>query len=81
VRVLVQLHFKESRIRNIIKRSRDELGDYWGHLAEFYYNLLTDAVVSSISTCYSYMFHRWLKARDAMPEEVDDDVLKGYVRK
>ncbi len=82
---MVQLHFDEARIRNVIKRSKEELGSYWVYLIEFYDDLLSDAQVTSLATIYNYIvklkiFLRWLKERGIKPEDVDERLVKEYVR-
>lgn len=81
----MQLHFEEARVRDIIERSRGELGYYWSYLADFYDDLLSDASVSSTSTRYNYvvklkMFLRWLKNKGVKPEDIDEKLVKAYVR-
>jgi len=85
VLAVVQLHFEESRIKEVVERSRGELGEYWPFLVDFYDDLLSDASVSSASTRYNYvvkvrMFLRWLKGRGVMPEDIDERLVKAYVR-
>lgn len=81
---MVQLHFTEDTVQQILHNAREELKDYYWLLEEFYLDLRSDPRVTSISTIESLLdkarsFLRWLKNNSIRPEDIDYVVLRRFI--
>ncbi len=81
---MVQLHVSEYAIKSILLSARESLGDKAVIIERFYYDLVSDLNVTSLSTVHVHLekarrILKWMLDNGVEPEKIDRDVLTRYI--